>query len=564
MPATRLKFTEKELKEWKECEEGQYFDIKFNQPFIVSLPTVCINGSKQRNREIELRMKIFPKVWIKEDYEDDLIQSTIITVMLCEKSQVKILRSVKLEYKLKVKSLRMKVHDTLVMAQNEDTGFSEGDIKFIRTEDIEKLSKGLDVEITVNKIKYFKNSKKRKRTEIEEYVLYLISNKTASNFALKQHLQFVRNCDNDSDLKSLKATKRRKIKRRKLSQQNQEKVIVQTSNKLLCELQEKQKLLQENQKLIKLCIDLKKLSEGFPDVDNESIKWAKNCKDKSIKRSLQCQNYRNVAQFHPKYQQSINSLDFIIENNPIIKNCKYRKKDRDEIKEYFRLNTEGAINPSIYIKTAAKSKEIKALNKVLGLRQINNCKVSKLNGEIETFTKMDLPKGVILGQYCGDELLKDEWQNLFNGTKQELQHIKYLHGSTLKIKRNYAMINGKTIEFFIDPTNKYYQDMNDEKRKSPLIFINDCRANIEDEELIDIDEERMNCEYIDILVNNWPSILVRTTKNIKAGETLWINYGASYTQVMEEIYFMEDRLRKRQRATENVLKKYFHENNMLL
>lgn len=163
-----LKFTEKELEEWKQCEEGDYFKLKFKHPFIIHH---CPNGDKKRKREIELKMRIFPKVWIKHDYKDEPDQSTLIVVMLCEESQVKILRSVKLEYKLKVKSVRMKVHGIMKMKQNKDTGFTEQEIPFILTKEIGALWKGLEVEIKVEKIKYFANPKKRKRAEIKEYVI---------------------------------------------------------------------------------------------------------------------------------------------------------------------------------------------------------------------------------------------------------------------------------------------------------------------------------------------------------------------------------------------------------
>ena len=65
------------------------------------------------------------------------------------------------------------------------------------------------------------------------------------------------------------------------------------------------------------------------------------------------------------------------------------------------------------------------------------------------------------------------------------------------------------------------------------MFINDGRFEIENKELQTMNKSRINCEYIEVLVNGYPAILVRTTKKISKGDTLWIWYGPQYHLVME-------------------------------
>merc|ERR1712228_62102 len=120
---------------------------------------------------------------------------------------------------------------------------------------------------------------------------------------------------------------------------------------------------------------------------------------------------------------------------------------------------------------------------------------------------------------------------------EEAFHSRYLHGESLfipedlrlnaprrKKRKKNKKRRGKQIEIYIDAFKK---------TQNALTIINDCRANIKSSQLNEDDENRANCEFVSVLVNGWPSILVRTTKKIKKGESLLICYGASYNSVME-------------------------------
>ena len=86
------------------------------------------------------------------------------------------------------------------------------------------------------------------------------------------------------------------------------------------------------------------------------------------------------------------------------------------------MNLEGKINPLITIST----NKLIELDEVIGVRRIQNCELSQLNGQNGAFTKKDVDRGVVLGQYCGVELSKEEYLNTYNGTNEEEMHETYL------------------------------------------------------------------------------------------------------------------------------------------
>ena len=287
----------------------------------------------------------------------------------------------------------------------------------------------------------------------------------------------------------------------------------------------------------------------LPSANVTIIEWEKGKRfDNFTQRTKEIHHYREIIQSASKYQNAIKNGRFIIENNPIIDDCVYTKKDHDEIQRYFEMNMEGEMDPFIYIKPNNPHK-LKRLHTILGIRRVENCVLPQLNGESETFAKRKIDRGVILGQYCGHEMLKEEYFKIYNGTREEAEHYRYLHGTELKLTK----IN-KTIDLFIDPFDKFYRDKrNCQHRKSPLIFINDARFNIKDKELQKSDKQRINCEYVEIMVNGFVAILVRTTKRIKKDETLWISYGPQYDLVMNVQETSDDQKHKMKSGANNIM-----------
>ena len=84
---------------------------------------------------------------------------------------------------------------------------------------------------------------------------------------------------------------------------------------------------------------------------------------------------------------------------------------------------------------------------MIGIRKIEKCdEISVLEGEKGTFVKIDIPSGVILGQYVGNEMLHQEYQTVYNGTKEEMEHLTYLHGESLLLP------NGQVISAVLEFT----------------------------------------------------------------------------------------------------------------
>lgn len=277
---------------------------------------------------------------------------------------------------------------------------------------------------------------------------------------------------------------------------------------------------------------------------------------------MKINEYKKAIQSQPKYQRQREQKMYLIENNPMNKDCKYDESDWSEIRTYFERNKEGNISPK-WIKL--RDDKFLALDQILNTRRMKECEWQK-NEEMEeqeTFALIEINKGVILGQYGGSEMLKSEYLKIYNGTKQEAVNDKYLHGENLFIPTSILNKNpkkkrklnknekekGKVIEVYIVPFNEEKQS-----KKSPLLFINDSRFDINSEkELNENERARTNCEFVSVLVNGWISILVRTTKKIKKNQSLLIWYGHSYHLIMENMEFIKDAKNKMEKHIRSIL-----------
>lgn len=155
-----------------------------------------------------------------------------------------------------------------------------------------------------------------------------------------------------------------------------------------------------------------------------------------------------------------------------------------------------------------------------------------------------------MGQYSGDEMLRDEFYTIYNGTADEVYHFNYIHGPTVQKGE-------RTETVWIDPVDRLY-GVGKKKRQSPLMLINDGRSDIMDQadslsQLSTVSRRRINCEYVELLVNGWPTILVRTTKKIKEGQSLFVWYGPGYSGVMENQELTMDALEKMKKGIQRTL-----------
>ena len=159
------------------------------------------------------------------------------------------------------------------------------------------------------------------------------------------------------------------------------------------------------------------------------------------------------------HKQSVerNGVRKIISNNPMNRNgdgpIMYSRKllsnIRSFVDEYGIGGSESGIN------------RVKQLLKIKKAPKYDH--LPMLEGQNECVARVNIDEGVILGQYYGAEMLKSEFDATYNGTMEELEHLKYSHGEELRLP------NGEVVNITIDPL----AFVGDKSSLSPLCFMMD-------------------------------------------------------------------------------------------
>merc|ERR1712083_500890 len=111
----------------------------------------------------------------------------------------------------------------------------------------------------------------------------------------------------------------------------------------------------------------------------------------------------------------------------------------------------------------------------------------------------------------------EEWERAFLGTNTYEHNMKYLC--------QFEAGKGKNkLNIIIDPIAANMESF------GPL-YINDCRKNIGI--LTAEDQKEINCEWISLEVYGWTWFVVKTTKDIRKGDELLMDYGNHYWQRIE-------------------------------
>ena len=328
------------------------------------------------------------------------------------------------------------------------------------------------------------------------------------------------------DINDDKIAKLQKQIRELKSKNAQQKAIIN-------ELQNNLKKSQQRQEQLRFAtMALKHVAEKLPAANINQVEWQKELSFGHLTvRSKSLQKIKIQIQKQTKYAKLTNGK-YLIENNPLNEDCSTYKKT---ITKFIELNHIGNINPVIQHK---KNKDM-SLNELVKTRKVKKCKHCPiLEGQQETYATTDIDKGVILGQYCGNELSQEEYHTIYNGTTSEKDHLTYLHGDTFRFG------NTQDVDFYIDAFGGC--------KSSALLYINDGRKNILQAATAN-DNKRMNTEYVSVLCNGWPMILVRTTKKIKANSSLWIDYGNRYGLVLDGKALMYDEEQKRITSVKQIL-----------
>mmetsp|Transcript_9778 Transcript_9778/g.14898 ORF Transcript_9778/g.14898 Transcript_9778/m.14898 type:complete len:458 (+) Transcript_9778:26-1399(+) len=143
-------------------------------------------------------------------------------------------------------------------------------------------------------------------------------------------------------------------------------------------------------------------------------------------------------------------------------------------------------------------------------------RVKALEGQQGVRAKQAIPIGTVIGEYTGTVYTEQEFKEVFDETNEA--NIRNVYAFDLMVGQDRLVIDG-------------YND----KKHNPLICINDCRMNIDDELPSNSDEEKWNTEFRTCYIDGFPRVFVVCCKNIQAKQPLSIFYGNDYGIVVRNL-----------------------------
>ena len=180
-------------------------------------------------------------------------------------------------------------------------------------------------------------------------------------------------------------------------------------------------------------------------------------------------------------------------------------------------------NPLVTIKV---NDQHLTLNDIAEKRQIQTGhRVPELVGKLGVFAKMDIPPYTALGRYIGFECTNKEWNEVFDFTNKDAKHSEYLF--SFDLDENIGDNHDGSRQITIDPLEGNMDDL-------LLLYINDIRSNLFDSELSDEDKAHQNCKFVVPKLYGWPTPIVITTKHIKKGKELLLDYGLAFSVLLKQ------------------------------
>ena len=157
----------------------------------------------------------------------------------------------------------------------------------------------------------------------------------------------------------------------------------------------------------------------------------------------------------------------------------------------------------------------------------NKSDVAALNQQFGVKAQMDIPQFTVLSKYIGYECTSKEYKNYYQQQtpNNKLLHDKYtfiLEFDNLFLPLNYTLPphvqDGK---IYVDPIALGKGRI---KETNIIAFVNDCRTNMAINQLSNEDQNRYNCNFVECLIDGYPSLFLITFKTIKKNEPLWTYY----------------------------------------
>ena len=151
-------------------------------------------------------------------------------------------------------------------------------------------------------------------------------------------------------------------------------------------------------------------------------------------------------------------------------------------------------------------------------------------GQFGIFANMDIPKDVVIGKYIGFECTNKEWGEIFDYTNADAKHGEYLYSFNIDDELDDNHDGSRQIT--IDPLEGKL--MNGPNGDLKLLYFNDIREDIFNPEPTEKDKQLQNTRFVIAKIFGWPSVFVITTKNIKKGEELLLDYGPEYSVLLKQ------------------------------
>ena len=155
------------------------------------------------------------------------------------------------------------------------------------------------------------------------------------------------------------------------------------------------------------------------------------------------------------------------------------------------------------------------------VRVTKHHRIPQLNGQFAVRALRNIPKHTVIGRFCGDEMFKFEYKELFLNSCEYRMRNQY----RMTMQCPHDRWSGEQCIF-----GEIILDELDTFPANPMVIMNDVRRNLTQKggTLSDEDEEHWNCQFSHALVNGWPLLYVVTRKDILKGQELATYYGPRY------------------------------------
>ena len=164
--------------------------------------------------------------------------------------------------------------------------------------------------------------------------------------------------------------------------------------------------------------------------------------------------------------------------------------------------------------------------------------------------KINIPKHTVIGHYVGVEYTEKEWEDTFPGSNEESVRNVYAFNQTLRVpKENHnknhnhtgdaieydevrMVIDGHGLNQMIDRDKKSKKQSS--QYSAHLLYINDCRQDINLEDPSDEDSKYWNVDFVSAEIDGYSMVFIVTRRDISKDEELLGWYGADYCKALKE------------------------------